>query len=57
MTNAVVLSVVAKARAGMEAAAARLEKRIDAVDAGFTALRGELAESTARIIAAIKAGA
>jgi hypothetical protein len=57
VTNAVVLSVVAKARAGMEAAAARLEKRIDAVDAGFTALRGELAESTARIIAAIKAGA
>lgn len=32
---------------------ARLEKRIDAVDAGLTALRGELAESTEQIIRAL----
>jgi len=33
----------------------RLEKRIDAVDAGLTALRGELAASTERIIGAFTA--
>ena len=35
---------------------ARLEKRIDAVDAGLTGIREELAASEARIIAAIRAG-
>jgi uncharacterized protein involved in exopolysaccharide biosynthesis len=32
----------------------RLERRLDAVDAGLTELRGELAESTSRIMQAIK---
>ena len=35
--------------------ATRLEKRLDAVDAGLSALRGELVDSTARIIGAIAA--
>lgn len=34
----------------------RHEKRVDAVDAGLTALRAELADSTASIIQAIKDG-
>jgi hypothetical protein len=35
--------------------ATRQEKRLEAVDAGLTALRGELAASTARIIQVIEA--
>jgi hypothetical protein len=39
----------------MQQQATRHEKRLEAVDAGLTALRAELAENTARIIQAIEA--
>jgi hypothetical protein len=35
---------------------ARQEKRLDAMDAGLTALRGDLGESTEQILQAIRAG-
>jgi chromosome segregation ATPase len=49
------LGEVSRSFGQMQQQATRQEKRTEAVDAGLTALRAELADSTARIIQAIGA--